>query len=70
MIEWAVIIGVGLLWEAIGYFSRNKASDPWGPTTLTWLVVRIERAHRWTRFPVAAFIAWLAYHFLVQNWVS
>lgn len=70
MIEWLIIIGAGLIWEGIGLYTRHtlKQADPWGSTTLTWLVVRIERAHHWTRWPVAMFIAWLAYHFLIQHW--
>lgn len=72
MYEWLAIGVVALAWELVGVWSHKRwvQRDPWGETSLTWLIVRLEKAHRWTRWFTGAFILWLAFHFLVQHWVS
>lgn len=72
MWEWLTLGAVALVWETLGILSHKRwvQKDPWGETSLTWLVVRIEKAHRWTRWVTLAFWLWLGFHFLVQHWVS
>lgn len=72
MWEWLAIGAVALVWEAVGIYSkhRQRVHGPWSDTSLTWLIVRVETAHRWTRWVTVAFWLWLGFHFFVQHWVS
>lgn len=69
MWKWVILGAVALVWEVVGILShkRWRQPDPWGPTSLTWLIVRAEVAHRWTRWPVLAFLVWLVFHFEIQH---
>lgn len=69
MIEWVILGAAALVWELVGLYTRHKQSqpDPWGSTTLTWLLVRIAEHHYVVRWLIAGAWLWLGFHFLIQH---
>ena len=63
-VGWAVIIGAGLVLEAVALWRREKGD------TLSEQVWRVLRLHTTVWFIAAGLAAWTVIHFFVRTWVT